>query len=82
VTSKVRRKTDPLLNGFSLTCLTMTGTEEYNRRNALSAVDPVFSQTLKAYIAERLTRAQDLGMRPYWDRLDQGVKDSLTKFLS
>jgi hypothetical protein len=58
-----------------------TGTEEFSRRNALAKGDPVHSETLKSYIAERLTRAQSLGLSPYWDRLDQGVKDSLTKFL-
>lgn len=60
----------------------LKGTEEHTRRSRLDATDPVYSQTLKSYIADRLTQAQQIGLGPYWERLDQGVKDSLMKFLS
>ena len=44
--------------------------------------DPAFSVPLKAYIINALNQAQSVGLGPYWDKADQGTKNSLQKFLS
>jgi hypothetical protein len=71
-----------LLRYKSIRLTGTSGTEELNRRNALEVTDPVYSQKLAPFVADRLTRAQDLGMGPYWEKLDMNVKAMLMKYLS
>ena len=58
------------------------GTAELSRRVQQRLHDPVYVTPLKAYIIESLTKAQAVGMGPYWEKADAGAKRSLEKFLS
>lgn len=60
----------------------MVGTAELSRRVQQRLHDPIYVTPLKTYIVDCLTRAQAVGLGPYWDKADQGTKHSLEKFLS
>ncbi|WOO78855.1 Importin-11 [Vanrija pseudolonga] len=57
-------------------------TPEGSRRSTLEDADPAFHIPLRSYVVDVLTRAQAVGLGPYWDRADAGAKNSLQKFLA
>jgi hypothetical protein len=59
-----------------------TDTEELKRREAFEAADPVYNTLLTAFVRERLSQAQQLGMNPYWEKLDVDVKRQLETLLN
>jgi hypothetical protein len=59
-----------------------SGTPEGARRVTLEDSDPAYRVPLKGYVIDVLTRAQSVGLGPYWDKADAGTKNSLQKFLS
>lgn len=59
-----------------------TGSEELARRDALEAADPIYTQTLAAYIMERLQVAQNRGIGPYWEKMDGNTRGKLVQLLS
>lgn len=58
------------------------GSEELKRRDALESTDPTYTQTLAAYIMERLQIAQGRGITPYWEKMDVNTKGKLIQLLS
>lgn len=52
------------------------------RRKTLEDADPAYAVPLRAYVVDVLTRAQGVGLGPYWDKADAGAKNSLQKFLA
>lgn len=58
------------------------GSEELKRRDALESTDPMYTQTLAAYIMERLQIAQGRGIAPYWEKMDGNTKGKLIQLLS
>ena len=48
----------------------------------LEHADPAFAVPLKGYIIDVLNRAQAVGLGPYWEKSDEGARNSLMKFLS
>ncbi|KAI5451703.1 hypothetical protein NCC49_001352 [Naganishia albida] len=65
-----------------LTTAELTGTEELKRREALESADPVYAVLLTNFVRERLSQAQQLGMSPYWAKLDADVQRQLEKLMS
>jgi len=61
---------------------TRVDTPEGKRRSTLEDNDPAFAVPLQGYIIDALTKAQHVGLGPYWDKADEGTKRSLEKFLS
>jgi len=57
-------------------------TPEGPRRLALEDADPAYAVPLRSFIVDVLTRAQAVGLGPYWDKADSGAKNSLEKFLA
>lgn len=55
---------------------------EGQRRLELGNADPAFATPLRGFVIDVLTRAQGVGLGPYWDRADAGAKSSLEKFLA
>lgn len=60
----------------------LKGTEELKRREALESADPVYAVLLTNFVRERLSQAQQLGMNPYWAKLDADVQRQLEKLMS
>jgi hypothetical protein len=58
------------------------GTAELSRRVQQRLHDPIYIIPLKSHIIDCLTRAQSVGLGPYWEKADQGARRSLEKFLS
>lgn len=58
------------------------GTPEGARRLALEDSDPAYGVPLRGYIVDVLTRSQNAGLGPYWEKADAGAKNSLQKFLA
>jgi len=77
-----RNAVQPWQNDNSTEWAEIDGTPEGQRRLALEEADPAYAIPLKAYIIDCLTRAQAVGMGPYWDKADQGARHSLERFLS
>jgi hypothetical protein len=67
-----------ILSSLSL----LKGTEELKRREALESADPVYAVLLTNFVRERLSQAQQLGMGPYWAKLDADVQRQLEKLMS
>ena len=63
-------------------CGSILDTPEGARRTAVEDGDPAFAVPLKAYLIDVLTRAQGVGLGPYWEKADEGTKHSLMRFLS
>ena len=60
----------------------MAGTPEGLRRTQLEDSDPAYAVPLRGYVVDVLTRAQAVGLGPYWAKADAGAKHSLEKFLA
>lgn len=56
-------------------------TQELVRRTSFEHADPVFNKPLTQYVGEALSAAQNVGMHPYWAKLDVDVKRQLEKLL-
>jgi hypothetical protein len=56
-------------------------TPEGVRRKALEDSDPAYAVPLRGFVVDVLTRSQNVGLGPYWDKADAGAKNSLHKFL-
>lgn len=71
-----------LMNRFLHADTSCAGTEELKRREAFENADPVYAALLTNFVRDRLSQAQQLGMGPYWAKLDADVQRQLEKLMS
>ncbi|WVQ77454.1 hypothetical protein IAR50_007140 [Cryptococcus sp. DSM 104548] len=60
----------------------MQGTPEGVRRIAVESKDPAYAAPLKPFIIQTVTQGMTMGLLPYWEKADEGTKNSLEKFLA
>ncbi|ODN87082.1 hypothetical protein L198_07084 [Cryptococcus wingfieldii CBS 7118] len=60
----------------------MQATPEGARRTAIESKDPAYAVPLKSFIIGTMTQGMTIGLLPYWEKADEGTKNSLEKFLA
>lgn len=62
--------------------LELQNTQELVRREQLEKSDPIYTQHLATFVSSQLAAGQNVGMGPYWQKLDEDVKRQLQKLLA